>query len=148
MITHFEVLTIDKPVDEVFAFVTDASNSHRWDASSLAMEADTAGPWKPGTTFREVRQMGPRKIEFQSKVAALVPNESFDIDSVTGPEFHGHWRVAARGSGTELRWSCEMGVTGPGRVFQPLIARSFKKGCKENFARLKRLLETGDGGLP
>lgn len=49
--------------------------------------------------------------------------------------------IFADGDGTILRWSCEMAVSGAGRLFQPLIARSFKKACDRNFAQLKGLLE-------
>jgi hypothetical protein len=72
----------------------------------------------------------------------LVPGQSMEIESITGPEFHGHWRFIPDGDGTILRWSCEMAVNGAGRLFQPLIARSFRKTCDENFARLKELLES------
>lgn len=145
MIEHAVEVRIDRSPADVFAFVTDAANHPRWDTSSLSMRADQPGPWAAGSTFHEVRKMGPRQMEIQSKVAALVPGQSMDIDSLTGPEFHGHWRLSPDGDGTVLRWSCEMAVDGPGRLLQPLIARSFKKACDQNFARLKKLLETGEG---
>ncbi len=85
--------------------------------------------------------MGPRRMAFESKVAALVPNECMDIDRVTGPEFHGHWRFAPEGSGTRLRWSCEMAVEGPGRFAEKLVAIPFRRACDESFRRLKELLE-------
>lgn len=141
MIRHVVDLTIERPVDEVFAFVTDAANHPRWDASSVSMQADEPGPWRAGLTFHEVRRIGPRRMDVQSKVAALVPNESMDIDSITGPEFHGHWRLSPDGSGTRLRWSCEMNVDGPARLAEKLIARSFRKACDENFRKLKALVE-------
>jgi uncharacterized protein YndB with AHSA1/START domain len=142
MIEHAVEVRIDRPPAEVFAFVTDAVNHPRWDTSSVSMTPDQPGPWTAGTTFHEVRKMGPRQMEIQSKVAALVPGESMEIESVTGPEFHGHWRLIPDGERTILRWSCEMAVNGAGRLFQPFIARSFRRACDENFARLKELLET------
>ncbi len=141
MIEHAVEISIDQPVEVVFVFLTDAKNHPRWDESSVVMEPDQPGPWKAGLTFHEVRRMGPRRMSIQSKLVALVPNESMDIDSMTGPEFHGHWRLAPNGSGTALKWSCEMGVAGPARIAQPLIARSFRKACDRNFAALKRILE-------
>ena len=143
MIEHAVEVRIDRPPGEVFAFVTDAANHPRWDTSSVSMKPDQPGDWTAGTTFHEVRRMGPRQLEVQSRVAALVPGESMDIDSITGPEFHGHWRLSPDGDGTVLRWSCEMAVGGPARLFAPLIARSFKKACDQNFAHLKELLESG-----
>ena len=143
MIEHGVEVRINRPPAEVFAFLTNAANHPRWDGSSVSMTPDQPGDWAAGTTFHEVRKMGPRKVEFQSKVAAMVPGESMEIESLTGPEFHGHWRFVPDGDGTVLRWSCEMAVDGPGRLLQPLIARSFRKAVDQNFARLKQLLETG-----
>lgn len=146
MIEHAIEVAIARPVEDVFAFVTDASNHPRWDTSSVSMSPAEPGPWKAGLTFHEVRRMGPRRMEFESRVAGLVPDESMDIDSVTGPEFHGHWRFVPDGAGTVLHWSCEMAVDGPARLAEKFIARSFRKACDENFARLKSLLEAAPPG--
>src|SRR4051794_40965597 len=70
------------------------------DTSSVSMRQDEPGEWRAGTTFHEVRKMGPRKMEIESRVADLVAVERMDIDSVTGPEFHGHWRLSPDGTGT------------------------------------------------
>ncbi len=143
MIEHAVDTRIERPVEEVFAFITDAANHPRWDGSSVSMEPDEPGPWHEGLTFREVRRIGPRRMEIRSKVASLVPNERMDIDSLTGPEFHGHWRFTRDGSATVLRWSAEMAVDGPARLAEKLIARSFRKACDQNFRRLKEILEGG-----
>lgn len=145
MIEHVVGITVERPVEEVFAFTTDAANHPRWDPSSVSMDPDEPGPWRPGLTFHEVRRIGPRRVEVQSKVAALVANESLDIDSISGPEFHGRWRFTPDGSGTSLKWSCEMHVQGAARLAEKLIARSFRKACDESFQRLKELIESGEG---
>ena len=148
MIKHGVEIRIGRPVEDVFAFLTDSTNHPKWDDSSVSMEPDEQGPWHTGLTFHEVRRMGPRRMEVESRLAAFVPNESMDIDSISGPEFHGHWRFSPDGSGTALRWSCEMGVQGPARIAEPLIARSFRKACDKNFAHLKALLEASGGPVP
>ncbi|MEO5679553.1 MAG: SRPBCC family protein [Acidimicrobiales bacterium] len=145
VIEHAVEIKIDRPVGDVFAFVTDPTNHPRWDGSSRSMQPDEPGPWKAGLTLLDVRRMGPRRMEVKSRVAALVPNESMDIGSITGPEFHGHWRLSPDGSGTVLRWSCEMTVQGPARLAEKLVARSFRRVCDQSFGRLKGLLEGGEG---
>src|SRR3954451_19942335 len=142
MIEHRVDILIQRPPAEVFAFLTDPANHPRWDTSSVSMRQDEPGEWRTGTTFHEVRKMGPRTMEIQSRVADLVAVERMDIDSVTGPEFHGHWRLSAEGAGTRLRYAAELTPDGP-RFMQPVIARSFKKALDKNFARLKQVLEAG-----
>jgi hypothetical protein len=104
---------------------------------------DQLGPWRAGTTFREVRRMVPRPSAISSTVAELEPNCRMEIRSLSGPPFQGHWRFAPAGSGTRLQWSGELCPTGIARLFEPLIACSFSKGVDENFAKLKRILEGG-----
>lgn len=134
-------ITMNRPVDRVFTFLTDAPNHPRWDRSSLAMEPLEPGPWRAGLTFREVRQIGPRQVEIRSTIAGFAPNRSFDIRSLSGPPFQGHWRFAPEAGGTRLRWTGEMQLKGPARLFAPLTAQSFRKSADANFARLKEILE-------
>jgi uncharacterized membrane protein len=88
VITHRVELSIARPVEEVFAFLTDARNHPRWDSTSVAMEAQEAGPWRQGLVFREVRRV-PRPTEVRSRIAAFEPNKSFDMESLSGPRFAG-----------------------------------------------------------
>lgn len=90
MIEHTVEIRIERSPAEVFAVLTEPSNHPRWDTSSVSMRQDMPGTWRTGTTFHEVRKMGPRQMEVQSKVVDLVTDERMDIDSITGPEFHGH----------------------------------------------------------
>jgi uncharacterized protein YndB with AHSA1/START domain len=141
MIEHAIEVRIDRPVEEVFAFLTDAANHPRWDSSSVSMTPDRPGPWTTGLEFSEVRRMGPRTMSFRSKVAGITPNERLEIESLTGSEFYGHWAFSPEGTGTILRWSCEMRLSGPARLAERMIVKSFKQTCDENFVRLKELLE-------
>ena len=141
MITKSIDITINRPVEDVFAFLTDAANHPKWDASSVAMEAQEPGPWRAGTIFREVRRTGRGTSEIRSTVAELEPNRRMEIRSLSGAPFQGHWRFAPEGQGTRLRWSGEMRLTGVARLFEPLIARAFSNDVEANFARLKDILE-------
>jgi len=141
VITHAVTVEIDRPITAVFEWLTNASNHRRWDRSSVEMEPLEPGAWREGLAFREVRKIGPRKMEIRSHVAAIDPPTSMDLQSDTGPSFNGHWRLEERAGGTTLRWSCEMQPDGPG-FLEPLIARGFKKAVDSNFERLKSVIES------
>ena len=145
MITHHVELDLDAVPQAVFDWLTDARNHPRWDDTSVEMELLQPGPWRAGSEFREVRRMGGRRVEFRSRLASLERGRGFDTESLSGPEFHGHWRVEPAGSTTRLRWWCEMKVGGPARLVEPLIARSFRRQVSANFARLKTLIEADLG---
>lgn len=142
MISESMQVHLDRPIEQVFAFLTDAANHPQWDASSLAMEPTQPGPWRPGLEFREVRRIGPRRVEIWSRIAALDPPHAMEIESLTGPQFTGSWRLEPDSGGTRLTWRGTMRLRGVQRLMQPVIARSFRASAATNFARLKDVVET------
>ena len=78
----------------------------------------------------------------------LEANRLMEIRNLSGPPFAGQWRFSPAGTGARLRWSGEMRLTGFARLFEPLIARAFSKDVEANFARLKRILEGAEPGVP
>ncbi len=141
MIQHAIDLKINRPVQDVFAFVTDEKNHSKWDKLSVVMEPQEKGSWRPGLKFREVRKLGGRDKEVFSQIEVLEPNQRMEIQSVTGPYFHGSWKFEPTENGTRLLYQAQMKMGGPMKLLEPLIARPFKKQLEENFARLKQVLE-------
>src|SRR5688572_4821290 len=95
-------LKINRPVAEVFAWLTNPDNQRKFDKGSLEMNVLTPGPWRAGIQVREVRDLGGRKITVLSGVAELEPNKRFVIRSKTGPEWLGVWLFEPEGAGTRL----------------------------------------------
>jgi hypothetical protein len=145
MVTQSLSVHIRRPPEEVFAWLTDTRNHPRWDTTSLEMEASEV-PWKAGSEFREVRRIGGRTMTLRSRCASLETNRPFDMESVTGPAFHGHWRIEPDAGGTLLRWSAEMRPGGIARIFEGAIQRSFRRQTAQNFERMKALIETDPPG--
>ena len=84
-------LKVNLPVEKVFAWLTNAENQGKFDKSSLEMEWLTPGPWRAGSQFRELRDVGGRKTEVLSEGSELEPNRRFVIRSKTGPGWLGAW---------------------------------------------------------
>jgi uncharacterized protein YndB with AHSA1/START domain len=143
MIRHQIDLQIDRPVEEVFAFVTNSDNHAKWDPLSVEMRQQEDGTWRKGMKFREIRKLNGRNTEIFSQVAIFEPNQRMEIQSLTGPDFHGTWVFEPSGQGTHLWYQAEMKMTGVGRLLEPLIAKSFKQQLETNFANLKRVIESG-----
>lgn len=142
MIRHQINLHINRPVEKVFSFLTNAKNHQKWDALSVAMEPQEAGDWHQGLKFREVRKIGGRDTEVSSQIAVFEPNRRMEIQSLTGPDFHGTWLFEPEKPGTtHLTYTAEMKMGGLLRLLEPLIAGQFKKQLEDNFANLKRVLE-------
>jgi hypothetical protein len=134
-------LLVNRPVEQVFTWLTNAENQGKFDKSSLKMEALTPGPWQAGTQFRELRNLGGRKTEVLSEVAELEPNRRFVIRSKTGPDWLGIWLFEPEGQGTRLRWTGQLKMKGFGRLLEPLIGRQMRAQIERQFAQLPAILE-------
>jgi carbon monoxide dehydrogenase subunit G len=134
-------LKVNRPVEKVFAWLTNPENQGKFDKSSLKMETLTPGPWRTGTQIRELRDLGGRKTEVLSEVADLEQNRRFVIRSKAGPEWLGTWLFESEGAGTRLRWTGKLGMKGFARLFEPLIGRQMRSQIDQQFANLPRLIE-------
>src|SRR5215208_5175354 len=134
-------LKVDRPVEKVFAWLTNADNQAKFDKSSVQMELLTPGPWRAGSQFKELRDLGGRKIEVLSEISELEPNRRFVIRSKTGPGWLGTWLFEPEGAGTRLHWTGQLTIQGLARLFEPLIGRQMDSQISRQFAQLPQLIE-------
>jgi carbon monoxide dehydrogenase subunit G len=137
-------VTVERPREEVFAFVADARNRPRWDESVDSEELTSPEPIGVGTTVRtRLRSMG-RDYEINWEVVEHQPPDRMTIESTSGPMSTTlAYRLDARNGGTSVQFSVTGRPTGALRLLQPLIARNTQRNLDRGFARLKELLESG-----
>ena len=134
-------LRVNRPVEKVFAWLTDTENQGKFDKSSLEMELLMPGAWRAGSQFRELRDLGGRKTEVLSEVSELETNRRFVIRSKTGPDWLGVWMFEPDGKGTRLYWTGEMKMKGLTRLFEPMIGKQMRLQISQQFARLPGIIE-------
>jgi hypothetical protein len=105
------------------------------------MELLTPGPWKSGSQFRELRDLGGRKTEVFSEIAELETNKRFVIRSKTGPGWLGTWMFEPDGTGTKLHWTGQLSMKGFARLLEPLIGKQMRSQIEQQFSRLPKLIE-------
>ena len=132
---------VNRPVEKVFAWLTNPENQGKFDKGSLKMEALTPGSWRTGSQFRELRDLGGRKTEVLSELAELEPNRRFVVHSKTGPGWIGTWNFEPDGAGTRLHWTGQLTMTGFARLLEPLIGKQMRSQIDRQFAQLPHLIE-------
>jgi carbon monoxide dehydrogenase subunit G len=135
-------LKVNRPVEKVFAWLTNADNQGKFDRSSLKMELLTPGTWRAGSQFRELRDLGGRKTEVLSEVSELEPNRRFVIRSKTGPDWLGTWIFEPEGASTRLHWSGQLTMKGFSRLLEPLIGKQMRSQIARQFSQLPSLIES------
>ena len=132
---------IDRPVDEVFAFLTEPSNLPRWQMSLIAVRPHRRGPLRPGVEVTETRQFLGRTMETTWVCTELHPSRRSVIESDEGPvPFRGIWELEASGGVTFFTWTLETGGLAA-RLASALAARLAREELAADSLRLKRLLE-------
>ncbi len=138
-------VVIQRPVDEVFAFVTDMRNNLRWQAESglqrVTVEPD--GPVGVGTRITETwRFMGQETVS-ASEITAYEPGRSLTRRTLTdgAPIKEGVMTVEVDGDGARYSTSVQVQAGGLFAIAEPLLASMMKRSFQENALRLKSLLE-------
>jgi uncharacterized protein YndB with AHSA1/START domain len=138
-------VVIDRPVEDVFAFVADFENSPKWQSMVQESERLSPGPTSQGSTFREyAKAMGSkgwvtieitgyernRGIAYKStRFGALAPIAAFSFEP--------------SGDGTKVAFSGDPNPVGPLKPMRGLLSRIASRLWQRNLDSLKQLLEAG-----
>ncbi len=135
-------VVIDRPVQEVFAYVTNPANDPRWQSAVLESGFVGEGPAGVGAKVREVRQLMGRRMESVAEVTAYEPNAKIGLRSTSGPvEYEAWYTLEPTDAGTKLTIVGEADVGGFFKLAEGLVARQFEKEMQTALAALKDILE-------
>ena len=135
-------VTVDRPVEEVWAFLSDFGNTTRWSRGVLAARQTSAGPLGAGSTLQTVVKAFGRRRTADYLVTEYEPNHAFAFEVTSGPmTSRARYSVEPAGAGTRLTASGEAEVTGLYRLLAPLLVRTLERHRPDDLATLKRILE-------
>lgn len=141
MITHELTIHLNRPVEQVFAFLMDTGKLSTWQSNLIKMEQISAGPLGAGSRFREVRRLGRRESEIQGEITVFEPNQRFETKTLTKPQVTVSYSFEPEDGGTRLKHKFVMLTSGFMRLLEPMIANSIKKDAQSDFQTLKSILE-------
>jgi uncharacterized membrane protein len=135
-------VTIERPVEEVFAFTDDLSNNPKWQTTTLEVIPQTQGPVRVGTKATEVRQFLGRRFEWSYEVTEHIPNKRSAVRFTSGPiPGGGIWSFEPIDGKTRFVWDVNMEGSGFFKLAEPVFARLAKREIESNCGHLKDLLE-------
>jgi uncharacterized protein YndB with AHSA1/START domain len=143
MITVEKSIVIDRPVEDVFAFVSDHTNAPSWQRGLLEVRRTSDGPIGVGTRHTVVRMFMGRRLEASNEFTHYEPNQlvAFDFASNWLPG-HGSYVVEPEGTDcAKVIARVELRPSGLFRVAEPLMAAVLSRDVAANLGDLKGLLE-------
>jgi hypothetical protein len=137
---------IRRPVEEVFAFVTDHRNDVRWQDGLMEVRLTPDQAVGVGTRIHEVRKFMGQRIESTGVITEFVPNRKSSRKTLDGPtEVEGYVAFEPVEGGTRVIQYMEMKSAGFMAVAEPLVSGGLRRAMQKNFGDLKDLLENGIG---
>ena len=137
-----ESVEIKRPVEQVFAYTTDAKNWQKWNSIIVEAEQTSPGPVGVGTTFRGTSRLMGRSMPWTAKATEFEANRKYgkNIDSgaVTFAQHNTYQPVEG---GTRFTILYDMKVVGLMKVMSPVLAGAMRKELKKSLGNLKGVLE-------
>jgi uncharacterized membrane protein len=135
-------ILIYRPVEEVFAYLTDVTNWSRWNEAVGNVVQTPPGPMGLVTTLRGASEVMGRTMEWSSEILEYEPNKKVVQKMHVGPtEISASWIFEPVEGGTRLTMRSEGETSGPFSIAGPLMNRVVKQQVEENLARLKAVLQ-------
>ena len=135
-------IVIKRPVEEVFAYLTDTTNWSRWNEAVGNVVQTPPGPMGLGTTLRGASEVMGRIMGWSGEIVEYELNKKVAQKMRVGPaEISAGWVFEPVEGGTRLTMRAEADSSGPMRIAGGLMDRLVKKQVEENLARLKAVLE-------
>jgi uncharacterized membrane protein len=144
MIKFHIPIEINRPVDEVFGYVTDPDKLSSWQTNTVSVELEPEGPFRLGTRLHEVhRAPGGRELHSVVEVSQYEPGRRLELRIVEGPlPVDGLFVFAPVDDGkTRLELFGTGRPAGAMRLAQPLLKHLVRRQFSGNLHTLKRVME-------
>jgi uncharacterized protein YndB with AHSA1/START domain len=143
MVTYEKIITINRPINEVFAYVSNMENGPKWQPELSEVRRITKGPVKFGSQFSSARKIMGQKMVTSIEFVAYEPNSKYTIYSITGPlPFEQTTFFESTAEGTKLTTKIELHPSGDIAQAEPILLEDLKQEMETDFDSLKKLLES------
>lgn len=149
MITFANTLTINRPVEDVFAALTDLPRIPDWNYYVREVRQVTPGPLRAGTVFQQARRDDQQRFQ----ILDLDPSRRLVLETLPGeqPAFHRELTLepTERPDGrpaTRVTDRRQLDTGHPG-LLQRLGRAAISRTVADNLHKLAELLETGNTRL-
>ena len=136
-------VVINRPVKQVFAFVSDLENDPPW-SGAAEMRRTSPGPVGIGTTFQPRDRLLGRRLELTLRVVGYEPNRKITLRTTSKRlSFAGTRMVEPVGEdATRVTFVGGGRAGGVWRLAEPLLVAVGGPRLRTQLGRLKRLLES------
>ncbi len=141
MTVEHEVV-IERPLEEVFAYVANPANVPEWQAGVVSTTKMSDEPMATGVRWREVRNFLGRRVQGTLEATEYEHGRLFALRTVSGTAaIHVRHLFEPFDGGTRIRVLAEGNPGRLGRLGGRFVRRAAERQIRGDFARLKQVLE-------
>jgi len=133
-------ISINKPVEKVFAFLSDLN--HQKALNATITDVVSSGKVGVGTKFKVKGKVMGRAFESDNEIVAFEPNKKLGIKTLAPPpasDVTNTYILEKEGSGTKLHLAMDTVIMAPG--MEEMVKTQVKTGLDTSMAAIKKALE-------
>src|SRR5258708_26153854 len=137
-------IVIDRPIDDVFAFLADGENDKKFSPRVLEITKTTDGPPEVGTVFASTVKDAGVKTQREFKLTEFAPPTRIRWTATSENRVfvpQGGYDLAPTGAGTQLTFFNELEGRGIGALLVRFALSSARKGADDFAQRIKAAVE-------
>jgi uncharacterized membrane protein len=134
-------LSIEKPVEFAFNFITHFENIPLWNYYVKSVEKVSANRKGTGTIYHQIRKNDDQRF----KISRYDPPRSFTIETIGNSNLQFRRTISLKSEGDQTHILDKFDVdTGAPNMVERVLKNRMKSAVLENLTRLKELLEKGN----
>jgi carbon monoxide dehydrogenase subunit G len=138
-------ITIRRPVEDVFAVLTDVENTGTWFPGDVQERWTTPPPHGVGSTRHAVVNMMGRRTENDAVVTEYQPPTRAVMQGTSGnAPFVATLTFAPDGEGTRVEVTTDITFRGAMRLLAPFVMAVYGRGWERGLATLQSMMESGE----
>ena len=136
------VVEIQRPLEQVFDYLSDLRNMIDWAQGIIEAEQLTPQRGGPGTVYRSVGLLAGRRVASAIKIVQYEPRRMYTSVSGIGPVvFDDRWEFTSKGDSTQVRQVSDIYARGLLAPLGVVAAKLLGKRIADDLRRAKHLLE-------
>ena len=138
-------ITINRPIEDVFAVLTNVENTGKWFPANVTEWWTSPPPHGVGSTRRARVKMGLMTVENDAVATVFEPPHRAGMKGTSkNAPFEAMLNFEPVDGGTRVETNIELFMQGPARLFGGMFTRWYGKSWDQGLVNLKRMMEAGE----
>lgn len=134
-------IIIHRPLEEVFAFLSNLENNLNWRTGMIEARKISEGPIGVGTTYRMINNFFGRRLEGKAVVTEYELNKKYATMNKSGVPIETKRTFEPVEGGTQVTFSVKADMGGFVKLVEPLLANIGKRRLTADAITVKKIIE-------